>query len=168
MTRSEWNVLVNGQKKCVKECEGIYADVTMNSKSTTLEWKEKGLEDDDFNKFVEEYLHYKRNFENNFTYFFKDISLNPQWPFINDQIKLNNYTGDDEKQHYSNKRLMEVVKIHFRTPTFDQVTKDARTDLVTKVSLIGGTLGLFTGFSFISGIELIHFLWKIFRSLGGK
>ena len=31
-----------------------------------------------------------------------------------------------------------------------------------QISLIGGTMGLFTGFSIISGIEVIYFAIKVF------
>ena len=41
------------------------------------------------------------------------------------------------------------------------ITKDAKTNFMTKLSTIGGTLGLFTGFSVISGIEIIYFTMKI-------
>ena len=33
-----------------------------------------------------------------------------------------------------------------------------------QISLIGGTMGLFTGFSIISGIEMVYFAIKIFFS----
>ena len=160
------------QATCLKECEGTYADAWLiEHKSRDLEWNEK-LGDDKFNNFVKEYLQYKRSFENDFAYFFEEISLNPEWPFINDQIRLYNYTTDVGNHggtiHYSNRRLLEVVKIYFQTSTFDQVTRDARTDMVTKISLIGGTLGLFTGFSFVSGLELINFIFELFRSFGKK
>ena len=154
---------LNAQTPCLKACEGTYADVRIDSNDRTMEWNER-MGDEIFNSFVKEYLQYKRNFENDFGYFFKEISLNPEWPFINDQIRIYKYTKD-EMDHYSNKRILEVVKIYFQTPTFDQVTRDARTDMVTKLSLIGGTLGLFTGFSFVSGMELIHFIWEICKSL---
>ena len=157
----------NAQSTCLKPCKGTYADVTINSRVSNMEWNER-LRDDIFNRFAKEYLQYKRNFENDFEYFFRNISLNPEWPFMNDQIRLYNYTGNDGGTYYANRRLLEVVKIYFKTPTFDQVTRDARTDVVTKLSLIGGTLGLFTGFSFVSGMELLHFIWQIFRSFGKK
>ena len=154
----------DSQPPCLKECEGTYADVTIRSKGRTVAWNEQS-DDDYFNTFVKEYLRYKRSFENDYQWFFKNISLNPEWPFINDQIKIYKYKVIDEKDHYANRRLLEVLELYFQTPTFDEVTRDARTDLVTKVSLIGGTLGLFTGFSFVSGMELIKFVFEIFRSL---
>ena len=32
---------------------------------------------------------------------------------------------------------------------------------MTQISMIGGTLGLFTGFSIMSGIEIVYFIVKI-------
>ena len=53
------------------------------------------------------------------------------------------------------------VKIYFATPTFDRITKDEKANLVAKLSAIGGTLGLLTGFSIISGVEMFYFAAKI-------
>ena len=33
------------------------------------------------------------------------------------------------------------------------------------LGLIGGTMGLFTGFSILSGVEIIYYLAKLFMSL---
>ena len=56
---------------------------------------------------------------------------------------------------------LHLVKIVFDTPTFDLITKDEKANMETKLSTIGGTMGLFTGFSIISGIEIIYFACKI-------
>ena len=53
------------------------------------------------------------------------------------------------------------VKINFATPTFDRITKDVKANFETKLSTIGGTMGLLTGFSIISGIEMVYFAIKI-------
>ena len=53
------------------------------------------------------------------------------------------------------------VKLHFATPTFDKITKDVKANFETKLSAIGGTMGLLTGFSIISGIEIVYFAIKI-------
>ena len=56
---------------------------------------------------------------------------------------------------------MYFVNIYFNTPTFDHITKDAKTNTMMQISVIGGTLGLFTGFSIMSGIEVLYYLIKI-------
>ena len=53
------------------------------------------------------------------------------------------------------------MKIYFATPTFDLIMKDEKANLETKLSTIGGTIGLFAGFSIISGIEILYFAAKI-------
>ena len=52
---------------------------------------------------------------------------------------------------------LNFVRIFFDTPTFDRVTKDRSAKFVDKLSALGGTMGLLTGFSIISGVEIIYF-----------
>ena len=56
---------------------------------------------------------------------------------------------------------LKYVKIKFNAPFFDKVTKDRADKFVDQLSAIGGTMGLLTGFSIISGIEIIYFTLKI-------
>ena len=60
---------------------------------------------------------------------------------------------------------MRIVRIYFDTPTLNIITKDRAAKFVDYVSAIGGTMGLFTGFSIISGVEIIYFAVKIIRSM---
>ena len=53
------------------------------------------------------------------------------------------------------------VRIYFETQTFDQVTKDRAAKFEDMLSAIGGTMGLLTGFSIISGVEILYFCMKI-------
>ena len=59
------------------------------------------------------------------------------------------------------KNKLRFVRIYFNTPTFDKITKDRAAKFVDMMSAIGGTMGLLTGFSIISGIEIIYFAMKI-------
>ena len=52
------------------------------------------------------------------------------------------------------------MKIYFATQTFDRIEKDEKANFETKFSTIGGTFGLLTGFSIISGVEIVYFLVK--------
>ena len=58
------------------------------------------------------------------------------------------------------------VRIYFETQTFDQITKDRAAKFEDMLSAIGGTMGLLTGFSIISGVEIVYFaskiLWNMF------
>lgn len=59
---------------------------------------------------------------------------------------------------------LKFVRIYFDTPTFDRITKDKAAKFVDKLSAIGGTMGLLTGFSLISAVEIIYFMFKIITS----
>ena len=64
---------------------------------------------------------------------------------------------------------MKYVKIYFQeTQTFDKITKDRAEKFVDQLSAIGGTLGLLTGFSIISGIEIVYFLIRIISNIFQK
>ena len=63
------------------------------------------------------------------------------------------------------KNDLKFVRIYFDTPTFDRITKDRAAKFVDMLSAIGGTMGLLTGFSIISGVEIIYFAVKIIFKL---
>ena len=52
---------------------------------------------------------------------------------------------------------LRFVRIYFDATTFDVIEKDRAAKFVDIISAIGGTLGLFTGFSIISAVEIIYF-----------
>ena len=52
------------------------------------------------------------------------------------------------------------MRIYFDTPTFDKIEKDRAAKFVDMLSAIGGTMGLLTGFSIISGMEILYFALK--------
>ena len=56
---------------------------------------------------------------------------------------------------------LRFIKIQFDAPVFDVVTKDRAATFVNMIGEIGGTMGLLTGFSIISGIEILYFAFKI-------
>ena len=60
---------------------------------------------------------------------------------------------------------MQLVKIHLASATYDEIEKDERVSTESALALIGGTMGLFTGFSILSGVEIIYYLAKFFMSL---
>ena len=66
---------------------------------------------------------------------------------------------------YDWKNNLRFVRIYFDTPTFDRITKDRAAKFVDMLSAIGGTMGLLTGFSIISGVEIIYFAARIFISV---
>ena len=56
---------------------------------------------------------------------------------------------------------LRFVEIQFNAPVFDKITKDRSAKFVDMLSTIGGTMGLLTGFSIISGVEMLYFAVKI-------
>ena len=69
---------------------------------------------------------------------------------------------------YEWKNKLRYVRIYFNTPTFDRITKDRAAKFVDMLSAIGGTMGLLTGFSIISGVEIIYFALKVILNLTKK
>ena len=68
-------------------------------------------------------------------------------------MDLSDYTPED---------TLRYVKIVFDVkPYYDRVTKDRAAKPVDMLSAIGGTMGLLTGFSIISGAEIVYFAVKI-------
>ena len=62
---------------------------------------------------------------------------------------------------YEWKNKLRLVRIYFNTPTFDRIDMDRAAKFVDMLSAIGGTMGLLTGFSIISAVEIIYFSSKI-------
>ena len=52
------------------------------------------------------------------------------------------------------------MRLYFYATTFDRITKDRAAKFVDMLSAIGGTMGLLTGFSIISGVEILYFTAK--------
>ena len=60
---------------------------------------------------------------------------------------------------------VQLVQIYFDTATYDKIESDVKVTLEAQLGLIGGTMGLLTGFSVLSGVEIIYFVGKFFMSL---
>ena len=69
---------------------------------------------------------------------------------------------------YEWKNKLRYVRIYFDTPTFDIIEMDRAAKFVDMLSAIGGTMGLLTGFSIISGVEIVYFGMKIIFKLVKK
>ena len=51
-----------------------------------------------------------------------------------------------------------VLNFFFDTPIITEITLELRTNVFDMISAIGGTLGLFTGVSLITFVEIIYWL----------
>ena len=56
---------------------------------------------------------------------------------------------------------LQLVQIYFDTATFDDIERDKKIKMEAQLSLIGGTMGLLSGFSIISGVEIVFFLFRL-------
>ena len=56
---------------------------------------------------------------------------------------------------------LKLVQIYLDTATFDEIERDEKVKFTAALGLVGGTMGLLTGFSIISGIEVVFFLVKL-------
>ena len=63
---------------------------------------------------------------------------------------------------------MQVIQIYFDTATYDEIERDVKVTLNAQLGLIGGTMGLLTGFSILSAVEIIYYFCKFFMSLKDK
>ena len=60
---------------------------------------------------------------------------------------------------------MKFVQIYFGTATYDKIDRDEKVTVEAQLSVIGGTMGLLTGFSLLSAVEIVYFAIKFFLSL---
>ena len=66
---------------------------------------------------------------------------------------------------FEHRTELDFVRIYFDTPTFDRITKDSKMKLSDMVGTVGGTMGLLTGFSIISAVEILYFAAKILSKM---
>ena len=59
----------------------------------------------------------------------------------------------------------KLIQIYFDTTTYDEINKDIKMTLEAQLGLIGGTMGLLTGFSILSAVEILYFAAKLIMSL---
>ena len=126
------------KSSCLIPCRGLYADIEHHTENATVESNDEGYE-----KIFKDYELYKRGFHSEYPYptYFSDYKLR-------------------QKLHY--------VNIYFRSPTYDNIVKDQKANFETKLSMVGGTMGLFAGFSIMSSIEIAYFAAKMMIDLGRK
>ena len=63
---------------------------------------------------------------------------------------------------------LRMVRIYFDATTFDKIVKESAAKGVDMLSAIGGTMGLLTGFSIISGVEILYFVGKAILKMAKK
>jgi hypothetical protein len=60
---------------------------------------------------------------------------------------------------------LDAFHIYFDTATYDTIEKNEKVTFEDQLGVIGGTMGLLTGFSILSAVEIVFFVIKFFISL---
>ena len=129
-------------ESCHQRCDGLYADVDLNTYNISKRNKDYLV----LERLRQAYDEYKTSFVNNML-LIKNEDLS---------------TSDSTKLKTTRKpyHALQVVQIYFDTATYDEIVKDVSVTLADQLGVIGGTMGLFAGFSFLSAVEVIYFLVK--------
>jgi hypothetical protein len=101
------------------------------------------MDDKEWQRLKTEYAHHKKAF-------FQNLQFSPDSPTT--------------KYSAESKSKLVMVEIYFSTPTYDEISRDVKNTLETQLAVIGGTMGLLTGFSILSGVEVVYFLIKYILS----
>ena len=54
-----------------------------------------------------------------------------------------------------------MIHIYIDTATYDEIVRDVKVTINAQLGLIGGTMGLLTGFSILSAVEIIYYLSRL-------
>ena len=129
-------------ESCYQRCDGLYADVDLKTYNISKRNKDYLV----LERLRQAYDEYKTSFVNNML-LIKDEELS---------------TSDSTKFKTTRKpyHALQVVQIYFYTATYDEIVKDVSVTLADQLGVIGGNMGLFAGFSFLSAVEVIYFLVK--------
>ena len=130
---------------CKIPCHGLYSDIEHDVSGEVI-----GLGTPGMAQLMEEYQAYKRG------------NLHDPVPYLKGcPGRGHSETVFHKPPGVEPELKLHIVNIYFNTPTVDEITKDAKTNIMTQISVIGGTLGLFTGFSIMSGFEILYFVVRI-------
>ena len=67
----------------------------------------------------------------------------------------------DNLEYEMERTKLKYVKIQLGSDVFDRIKMDSAAKFVDMLSAVGGTMGLLTGFSIISGVEILYFCIKM-------
>ena len=106
---------------------------------------------------LEQYKQYKSNYAQNILFDSKLESLS-----MKDKLRfifMYDFSAATMEEN------LQLIQIYFNTATYDKIERDVKVTLEGQIGLIGGTMGLLTGFSILSGVEIVYFAVKLFMSL---
>ena len=92
-----------------------------------------------------------------------------KWQFVENLVYGFGEAFHNKSQYIPPVRLeyapLQLIQIYFDANTYDKILRGIKLTPESRLGLIGGTMGLFTGFSILSAIEIIYFAIKFFFSL---
>ena len=175
---------------CPDACNGLFADVRIEPTETAasshfktiveeyVKYKQNYVQNIEFNSSLDSksfgklkrfFLNYSplsqyqkgKQTEACYTGYVMDHLFGCNWlSFFNEQAYLNHFILVQDNGHSG----LILVQIFFDTALFDKISQDKKATFETQISVLGGTLGLFSGFSVLSAIEIVYYLFKLFLS----
>ena len=117
---------------CPVSCDGFYGDVVQ-------ETQEGGNEKDalKLGQLLSEYNRYKGELAKNLVYRSRSPKFSKCPSSSSPPLLFPAYEQPYEP--------LQLVQIYFDTATFDEISRDVKNTVETQISVIGGTMGLFTG-----------------------
>ena len=150
---------------CPLACQGLYADVAFSSPSETLKDQDRlGLLNEEYGK-----TQWTSNIQfspgagaqNNYS---KSHQINWHMPLLT-LFSYAKQAGTSSSPHlrwYRNLWQGDNIKILYSNFSICEVERDVKMTVEGLIGLIGGTMGLFTGFSILSGVEIVYYIVKYF------
>ena len=135
---------------CRESCTGLYADVLHTEDM-------ESLNNPRLISIMEEYQRYKASYVRNIQFDGEMSNKGECESSILCFIVVLSETTIPYQQ-------LQFVTIHLSTATYDKIEKDEKVTTEAAMGLIGGTMGLFTGFSILSGVEILYFCIKYLLS----
>ena len=131
-------------------CNGLHADI-QHVTDENIDAKNKEARD----IIQKSYKGYKNEFARNIEFYQDSDDFDSAlW---NGKIYDYDYVKDDPD--------LIFIDIFFDTVTYDEIERDVKITMEAALGLIGGTMGLLTGFSILSGVEIVYFGIKFLLSL---
>ena len=116
----------------------------------------EGKDDKIFNVIQKSYNRYKKSFAKNIEFYqdsIQEVDISMLDYYIYDNAYVKEYPD------------LMFVNIFFDTATYDKIERDVKITMEAALGLIGGTMGLLTGFSILSGVEIVYFGIRFLFSL---
>ena len=130
-------------------------DIIDSTEKLSLGEKKKEL-----HSIIEEYMSYKKSFVRNVKYDPKSYDLGKYIFYLSLSLIIHSSLASTIEYP-----TLDVIEIYFGAATYDEIEKDVKVTLEAALGLIGGTMGLLTGFSLLSGVEIIFYIVKLLFSL---